>query len=67
MSKTVKYGYGLASESVKEALKPYGFSFGNLEKSEKVARMWAERDKKKGLIGKNSKPKIYKITVEVLD
>jgi len=64
MKKTLGYGFKLKSESFEKALALYGP--GGYLKSKKEVLAEIKLARLQGDIGKNSKPKIFKVSVEIL-
>lgn len=60
------FAYKLRDESLRSALKTYDVNLGGLSEYKYDAEQEIESDKEAGNIGKNCKPEIIKITVEVV-
>lgn len=65
MKKTLGYGYKLSNESIDYALSFYVKDLELLHTSKEKVEKVVREAKKIGMISKNSKPKIFKVVVEI--
>lgn len=67
MKKIVGYAYKMGSETLSRALAHYDVVTDGLHKSLEETKQCFENDKEKGIVGKTTKPKFYRIVVEEVE
>lgn len=65
--KVLGYGYRLSRESFSDIESTYGMEANSLHHTVESVKRTLSNDKKEGFIGKNSKPKLFRVIIEEID